>query len=110
LLAYLTREGVGIDFGRHAEVVLDQQEAIHKRYPRLAMVRSLVNAIVEHAACSDAAAPRHAIPGELLHERRPGSRQSNRHSSCTRAACWLTTKILRTLVRCIWSTPTPGRI
>jgi len=70
LLAYLTREGVGIDFGRQAEVVLNQQEAIHAHYPRLAMVRSLVNAIVEHAGRSDAAAPRYSIPGELLHERR----------------------------------------
>jgi hypothetical protein len=70
LLAYLTREGIGIDFGRQAEVVRDQQEAIHAHYPRLSMVRSLVDAIVEHAARSDAAAPRYSIPGELLHERR----------------------------------------
>jgi hypothetical protein len=34
------------------------------------MVRSLVDAIVEHAARSEAAAPRYSIPGELLHERR----------------------------------------
>ena len=70
LLAYLTREGVGIDFGRQAKVVLNHQEAIHAHYPRLAMVRSLVDAIVEHAGRSDAAAPRYSIPGELLHERR----------------------------------------
>jgi hypothetical protein len=70
LLAYLTREGIGIDFGRQAEVVRDQQEAIHAHYPRLAMVRSLVDAIVEHAARSEAAAPRYSIPGELLRERR----------------------------------------
>ncbi|MBW8712424.1 MAG: hypothetical protein JF631_15965 [Mycobacterium sp.] len=70
LLAYLTREGVGIDFGRQAEVALDQQEAIHAHYPRLAMVRSLVDAIVEHAGRSDGAAPRYSIPGELLDERR----------------------------------------
>jgi len=70
LLAYFTHEGVGIDFGRHAEVVLKQQEAIHAHYPRLAMVRSLVDAIVEHAGRSDGAAPRYSIPGELLDERR----------------------------------------
>ena len=70
LLAYLTREGIGIDFGRQSDVVRTHQEAIHTRYPRLAMVRSLVDAIVEHAARNDAAAPRYSIPGELLHERR----------------------------------------
>ena len=69
LLAYLTREGVGIDFGRQAEVVGDRAGEIHARYPRLAMVRSLVDAIVEHAAHSDAAAPRYSTPGELLRER-----------------------------------------
>jgi len=70
LLAYLTREGIGIDFGRQAGIVRNQQQAIHAHYPRLAMVRSLVDAIVEHAARSEAAAPRYSIPGELLHERR----------------------------------------
>jgi len=70
LLAYLTREGIGIDFGRQADIVRNQQQAIHAHYPRLARVRSLVDAIVEHAARSEAAAPRYSIPGELLHERR----------------------------------------
>ncbi|MEU4493684.1 HD domain-containing protein [Streptomyces sp. NPDC023998] len=70
LLSYLTREGVGIDFGRNAEIVTLWEKQIHAAYPRLAMVRSLVDAIVERAARSDAAAPRYSIGGEMLRERR----------------------------------------
>lgn len=70
LLAYLTREGVGIDFGRNAHVVADCHEDIHAAYPRLSMVSTLVDAIVEHAARAEAAAPRYSIAGELLRERR----------------------------------------
>ncbi|MEV6639139.1 hypothetical protein [Amycolatopsis sp. NPDC051371] len=70
LLAYLTREGVGIDFGRNAHVVADRHERIHERHPRLSMVSSLVDAIVEHAARAEAAAPRYSIAGELVRERR----------------------------------------
>jgi hypothetical protein len=69
LLAYLTREGVGIDFGRRVEIVSAWAAPIHAAYPRLAMVRSLVEAIVERAARSPAAAPRYSIGGELLRER-----------------------------------------
>jgi hypothetical protein len=70
LLAYLTRAGVGVDFGLNAEIVADWEEEIHDAYPRLAMARSLVDAIVERAARSAAAAPRYSIGGELLRERR----------------------------------------
>ncbi|AGB23921.1 HD domain-containing protein [Mycobacterium sp. JS623] len=45
-------------------------EAIHAHYPRLAMVRCRVDAIVEHAGRSNAAAPRTPSQGELPHERR----------------------------------------
>jgi hypothetical protein len=69
LLAYLTREGVGIDFGRHPEIASAWASAIHAAYPRLDMVRSLVDAIVERAARSPAAGPRYSIGGELLRER-----------------------------------------
>jgi hypothetical protein len=69
LLAHLTREGVGIDFGRHPEIVAAWAPRIHAAYPRLAMVRSLVDAIVERAARSPAAGPRYSIGGELLRER-----------------------------------------
>ncbi|MFC5664262.1 HD domain-containing protein [Kitasatospora misakiensis] len=70
LLCYLTREGVGADFGRRADVVARWEPRIHAAYPRLAMVRSLVDAIVERAARSEAAAPRYSLGGELLRERR----------------------------------------
>ncbi|MDV9168992.1 HD domain-containing protein [Streptomyces sp. W16] len=70
LLAYLTREGVGVDFGRNAELVADWEKEIHGAYPRLAMARSLTDAIVERAARSAAAGPRYSIGGELLRERR----------------------------------------
>ncbi|WP_406451348.1 HD domain-containing protein [Streptomyces sp. NBC_01622] len=70
LLAYLTREGISTDFGRNAEIVADREKEIHGAYPRLAMVRSLTDAITERAARSDAAAPRYSIGGELLRERR----------------------------------------
>ncbi len=69
LLAHLTREGVGTDFGRNPEIVAAWVPQIHAAYPRLMMVRSLVDAIVEQAARSPAAAPRYSIGGELLRER-----------------------------------------
>ena len=69
LLAYLTREGIGIDFGRRPEIVLAWAPQIHAACPRLEMVPSLVDAIVAHAARSPAAAPRYSLGGELLRER-----------------------------------------
>ena len=69
LLAYLTREGVGIDFGRRWEIVSAWAPQIHAACPRLRMVPSLVEAIVAQAARSPAAAPRYSIGGELLRER-----------------------------------------
>ena len=69
LLAYLTREGIGIDFGRRWEIVSAWAPQIHAAYPRLMMVPSLVEAIVARAARSPAAAPRYSIGGELLRER-----------------------------------------
>ncbi|MFB6892489.1 HD domain-containing protein [Kitasatospora sp. NPDC056327] len=70
LLCHLTREGVGTDFGRNAEIVARWEKRIHAAHPRLRMVRSLVDAIVERAARSEAAALRYTLGGELLHERR----------------------------------------
>jgi hypothetical protein len=43
-LAYLTRGGVGIDFGPGSEFITDAQaQAVHTRYPRLRMVTSLID-------------------------------------------------------------------
>ena len=69
LLAHLTYEGIAVDFGLNAEVVADREKEIHSAYPRLAMIRSLTDAITEKAARSAAAAPLYSIGGELLRER-----------------------------------------
>ena len=69
-LAYLTRRGVGIDFGPGSEFITDDQgRAVHSRYPRLRMVPSLVSEIVRHAGRSPQNAPRYSIAGELVRER-----------------------------------------
>jgi hypothetical protein len=69
-LAYLTRRGVGIDFGSGSEFITDAQgQAIHSRYPRLRMVTSLIDEIVRHAGRSPQNAPRYSIAAELVRER-----------------------------------------
>jgi hypothetical protein len=69
-LAYLTRRGVGIDFGPGSEFITDAQgQAVHTRYPRLRMVTSLVDEIVRHAGRGPQNAPRYTIAGELTRER-----------------------------------------
>lgn len=69
-LAYLTRRGVGIDFGPGSEFITDAQgQAVHSRYPRLQMVTSLIDEIVRHAGRSPQNAPRYSIAGELVRER-----------------------------------------
>jgi hypothetical protein len=82
-LAYLTRRGVGIDFGPGSEFVTDAQgQAIHSRYPRLQMVTSLIGEIVRHAGRSPQNAPRYSIAGELVRERG----QQGRPTAIERAA------------------------
>ncbi|MGH3378785.1 MAG: HD domain-containing protein [Actinoallomurus sp.] len=69
-LCELTRSGVGMDFGRYPDAVTDEQAtAIHDAYPRLAMVRSLVEVITEQGRARPEKAPRYSIAGELLRER-----------------------------------------
>ena len=71
-LAYLTRRGVGIDFGSGSEFITDAQgQAVHTRYPRLRMVTSLIDEIVRHAGRGPRNAPRYTIAGELARERGP---------------------------------------
>jgi hypothetical protein len=70
LLCHLTRAGVGVDFGRDAEIAAAWAGQIHAAYPRLGMARALTDAIVAHAARSAAAAPRYSLAGELVRERR----------------------------------------
>lgn len=72
-LAYLTRSGVGADFGVGADYVTDAQgEAVHLRYPRLNMVAALVDGIIRHAArAPQTAAPRNTPAYTLTQERGP---------------------------------------
>ena len=70
VLAYLTRRGVGIDFGPGSEFITDAQgQAIHSRHPRLRMVTSLTDEIVRHAGRGPQNAPRYSLAGELARER-----------------------------------------
>jgi hypothetical protein len=70
-LCHLVRSGVGADFGRDAEFIDDEIAAgIHARYPRLAMARTLMDAIVAQAQRSPEAAPPYTFPNQVLRERR----------------------------------------
>ncbi|CAM3007597.1 hypothetical protein BST27_14225 [Mycobacterium intermedium] len=69
-LCYLVNGGVGMDFGRNAELVDDQTaDAIHARYPRLSMATTLLDAITTHAQRSPEAAPPYSFPLGVLQER-----------------------------------------
>ncbi len=81
LLVYLTRRGVGIDFGQDTEIVSEWEKEIHAAYPRLAMARSLADEIVRRATGSPAAAPPYSLGAGLLRER-----QSHGITSIERAA------------------------
>ncbi|WP_033288980.1 HD domain-containing protein [Amycolatopsis jejuensis] len=88
-LCILVREGVALDFGgplggNHLDAVTDDDaDVIHTAYPRLAMLRSLTDAIVAQAAKHPKNAPRYAIPGEFLREREDFGRTRLEHSCRT---------------------------
>lgn len=82
-LAYLTRSGVGVDFGRGAQFVTDAQaHEIHARHPRLRMAAALVDEILRHAARDPQNAPPFSLAAELLREQG----QDGRPTSLERAA------------------------
>jgi len=69
-IAALTRNGVGVDFGRSAEIVDEEQaREIHALFPRLRMASSLAGQIVLHAARNPANAPGLTIGGAIVQER-----------------------------------------
>ncbi len=69
-LCYLTRLGIGMDFGLDAEFIDDRTAAaIHARYPRLSSTSSLMDAIVAHGQRSPEAAPPYSLPANVLRER-----------------------------------------
>ena len=70
LLTYLTHKGVFIDGGRFTDIDAARLQSIYAVYPRPAGHRFLQDAIVEHAARSEAAAPPYSIAAELLRQRR----------------------------------------
>jgi len=70
LLTYLTHKGVFIDGGRYADLDAGRLQQVFAVYPRPAGGAFLRDAIVEHAARSDAAAPPYSIAAELLRQRR----------------------------------------
>ncbi|TXS35312.1 hypothetical protein EAO75_44975, partial [Streptomyces sp. uw30] len=69
LLALLTFEGIYIDFGKNADLVAEWAPTIHAVYPRQAMVRSMADAILTHAARSEGAAQRYTFAHTLVRER-----------------------------------------
>lgn len=71
LLTYLTYRGVFMDTGRFTDG-LDQEQLrrVRAAYPRPADDRSVRDAIADHAARSEAAAPPYSIGAELLRQRR----------------------------------------
>jgi hypothetical protein len=69
-LCHLVRSGVGADFGRDAEFIDEEiASGIHTSYPRLAMARTLMDAIVAQAQRSPEAAPPYTFPNQVLRER-----------------------------------------
>jgi hypothetical protein len=69
-LCHLVCSGVGADFGRNAEFIDEQAAAaIHARYPRISMARTLMDAIVAQAQRSPEAAPPYTFPNQVLRER-----------------------------------------
>lgn len=72
-ICYLVNGGVGIDFGRNADFIDEQAAAaIHARYPRLSMAKSLMDAIAAQAQRSPEAALPYTMAGEVLRERLDG--------------------------------------
>jgi hypothetical protein len=70
LLTYLTHKGIFTDAGRFAELDAERIRPVYARYPRPAGAAFILDAIVEHAALSDTAAPPYSMGAELLRRRR----------------------------------------
>jgi hypothetical protein len=76
LLTYLTHRGVFIDSGRDPGLPTHHLERVRAAYPHRAGERYLADAIADHAARSEAAAPPGSLAFELLRQRRAeGSRK-----------------------------------
>ena len=70
LTCALSRGGIGLDIDADPKVVSDADaRVIHATYPRLAMARELVGAIVAQAHAKPAKAPAYTLPAVLVRER-----------------------------------------
>jgi len=70
LLTYLTHKGIFTDAGRFTHIDAEWRREVYAAYPRPAGAAFILDAIVEHAARSDAAAPPYSMAAELLRQRR----------------------------------------
>ena len=61
-----------MDIGRVTDIETALLQPIYATYPRPAGDTSIRDAIIEHAARSEAAAPPYSISAELLRQRRAG--------------------------------------
>lgn len=69
-IAALTRGGVGMDFGRAAEIVTEDQAAeVHARFPRLRMASALADEIARHAARAPENAPPLTLAAQIVRDR-----------------------------------------
>jgi hypothetical protein len=73
LLTSLTHKGVFTDVGRFTGVGTALLEPVYAAYPRPTGDTSIEDAIAEHAARSDAAAPPYSLGAALLRQRRDGA-------------------------------------
>lgn len=72
-IAYLTRSGVGMDFGRGVEFVTDAQgERVHAAHPRFDLATAIVDVITAQCRETPSKGPRYSLPGELARERSAG--------------------------------------
>jgi len=74
LLTYLTHRGVMIEVGRDTGLPTERVQVVRNAYPRPANDTSIVDAIVEHASRSEAAAPPGSLAAEFLRQKRTGER------------------------------------
>lgn len=66
----LTRGGIALDIDADPGIVSDDDaRVIHETYPRLAMARELVDAIVAQAHAKPSKAPAYTLPAALVRER-----------------------------------------
>ena len=70
LLTYLTHKGIFTDAGTFNDLEAERLQQVFAVYPRPAGAAFILDAVVEHAARSEAAAPPYSMGSELLRQRR----------------------------------------